>query len=332
MSPGWGRRRRSRQLPRPWRPPPAYVNSSRILPRHRRVSDAVHGGRLAVSVCQSAVGTLPPARNPSPRNWKSTNAANRPSVPRTCSSTCGSTWWRCCSSSSTSKSRSSFRGPRCLGKPRTWPTLDWRSSRRPRVEQLALTRPARLLYRELGVAAPQVPTTVPATPARVAVADAAVARRDHQAECSTTGVGHDRRHRPVLRGAAGRVRLRLETRRSGLGARRWPRAIGGELIPATPRSHRRSVRETTDSHAEATWNDECCCSTCRNPAGEVRRQDRRSQPRSASIPGSRCRPATCWKSADSSRRTPQWQFNLLNCITGVDYLHVDPKKAAKAGW
>lgn len=29
---------------------------------------------------------------------------------------------------------------------------------------------------------------------------------------------------------------------------------------------------------------------------------------------------------------PRWEFNLLNCITGVDYLHVDPKKAAKAGW
>jgi NADH-quinone oxidoreductase subunit C len=28
----------------------------------------------------------------------------------------------------------------------------------------------------------------------------------------------------------------------------------------------------------------------------------------------------------------QWRFDLLNCITGVDYLHTDPKKAAKAGW
>lgn len=26
------------------------------------------------------------------------------------------------------------------------------------------------------------------------------------------------------------------------------------------------------------------------------------------------------------------QFNMLNCITVVDYLHVDPKKAAKADW
>lgn len=26
------------------------------------------------------------------------------------------------------------------------------------------------------------------------------------------------------------------------------------------------------------------------------------------------------------------QFDMLNCITVVDYLHTDPKKAAKAGW
>jgi len=32
------------------------------------------------------------------------------------------------------------------------------------------------------------------------------------------------------------------------------------------------------------------------------------------------------------RDEPRLQFNLLNCITGVDYLHTDPKKAAKATW
>ena len=26
------------------------------------------------------------------------------------------------------------------------------------------------------------------------------------------------------------------------------------------------------------------------------------------------------------------QFNLLNCISGVDYFHADAKKQAKAGW
>jgi len=29
---------------------------------------------------------------------------------------------------------------------------------------------------------------------------------------------------------------------------------------------------------------------------------------------------------------PRLQFNLLNCITGVDYFHSDPKKAAKSPW
>lgn len=28
----------------------------------------------------------------------------------------------------------------------------------------------------------------------------------------------------------------------------------------------------------------------------------------------------------------QWQLDLLNCITAVDYLHTDPKKAAKVDW
>jgi NADH-quinone oxidoreductase subunit C len=29
---------------------------------------------------------------------------------------------------------------------------------------------------------------------------------------------------------------------------------------------------------------------------------------------------------------PDLQFDMLNCITGVDYFEPDPKKAAKAGW
>ena len=29
---------------------------------------------------------------------------------------------------------------------------------------------------------------------------------------------------------------------------------------------------------------------------------------------------------------PQWQVDMLNCITAVDYLHTDPKKAAKVDW
>jgi NADH-quinone oxidoreductase subunit C len=32
------------------------------------------------------------------------------------------------------------------------------------------------------------------------------------------------------------------------------------------------------------------------------------------------------------RDEPDLQFNYLNCITGVDYLETDPKKAAKAGF
>ena len=32
------------------------------------------------------------------------------------------------------------------------------------------------------------------------------------------------------------------------------------------------------------------------------------------------------------KHDPNWQFNLLNCITVVDYFEPDPKKAAKAGW
>jgi NADH-quinone oxidoreductase subunit C len=29
---------------------------------------------------------------------------------------------------------------------------------------------------------------------------------------------------------------------------------------------------------------------------------------------------------------PRWQLDMLNCITAVDYLHTDPKKAAKVDW
>ena len=32
------------------------------------------------------------------------------------------------------------------------------------------------------------------------------------------------------------------------------------------------------------------------------------------------------------RDEPSLQFNVLNCITGVDYFHTDPKKAAKSPW
>ncbi len=32
------------------------------------------------------------------------------------------------------------------------------------------------------------------------------------------------------------------------------------------------------------------------------------------------------------RDDPDLRFNMLNCISGVDYFHSDPKKAAKAPW
>lgn len=32
------------------------------------------------------------------------------------------------------------------------------------------------------------------------------------------------------------------------------------------------------------------------------------------------------------KEEPTLQFDLLNCISGVDYFEVDPKKAAKTGW
>jgi len=32
------------------------------------------------------------------------------------------------------------------------------------------------------------------------------------------------------------------------------------------------------------------------------------------------------------RDEPKYRFDYLSCISGVDYLHTDPKKAAKASW
>jgi NADH-quinone oxidoreductase subunit C len=32
------------------------------------------------------------------------------------------------------------------------------------------------------------------------------------------------------------------------------------------------------------------------------------------------------------KHDPELRYNLLNCITAVDYLHTDPKKAAKVDW
>jgi len=32
------------------------------------------------------------------------------------------------------------------------------------------------------------------------------------------------------------------------------------------------------------------------------------------------------------RDEPALQYDMLNCISGVDYLHTDPKKAAKSAW
>ena len=32
------------------------------------------------------------------------------------------------------------------------------------------------------------------------------------------------------------------------------------------------------------------------------------------------------------KQDPELQLNMLNCITAVDYLHTDPKKAAKSAW
>ena len=45
----------------------------------------------------------------------------------------------------------------------------------------------------------------------------------------------------------------------------------------------------------------------------------------------RSRP-TCWRSAGSCGTTRGCSFELLNCISGVDYLEPDPKKAPKAGF
>ena len=32
------------------------------------------------------------------------------------------------------------------------------------------------------------------------------------------------------------------------------------------------------------------------------------------------------------KKDPQFRFDMLNCITAVDYFHTDPKKAAKSEW
>lgn len=32
------------------------------------------------------------------------------------------------------------------------------------------------------------------------------------------------------------------------------------------------------------------------------------------------------------KNSPEWRFDLLNCITAVDFFEPDPKKAAKTGW
>ena len=32
------------------------------------------------------------------------------------------------------------------------------------------------------------------------------------------------------------------------------------------------------------------------------------------------------------KEDPRWQLDMLNCITAVDYLHTDHKKAAKVDW
>ncbi len=51
-----------------------------------------------------------------------------------------------------------------------------------------------------------------------------------------------------------------------------------------------------------------------------------------SIPGSKSRRPACRRSCLYFRDEPDLRFNLLNCISGVDYCEPDPKKAAKAGF
>ena len=43
-------------------------------------------------------------------------------------------------------------------------------------------------------------------------------------------------------------------------------------------------------------------------------------------------PAGIVEVSEYLRDAPELQFDMLNCVTCVDYLHTDPKKAAKAGW
>ena len=43
-------------------------------------------------------------------------------------------------------------------------------------------------------------------------------------------------------------------------------------------------------------------------------------------------PAGLTEVCQSLKEDPDLEFNMLNCISAVDYFHADPKKAAKAGW
>ncbi len=51
-----------------------------------------------------------------------------------------------------------------------------------------------------------------------------------------------------------------------------------------------------------------------------------------SIRGSRSRPTGLVEVCRYLRDEPDLRFDMLNCITGVDYFEPDPKKAAKADW
>ena len=65
---------------------------------------------------------------------------------------------------------------------------------------------------------------------------------------------------------------------------------------------------------------------------QVRRQDHRREPRGdRSLDRSRARrPAS--RSASYLRDEPDLRFDMLNCISGVDYFEPDAKKAAKVDW
>ena len=65
---------------------------------------------------------------------------------------------------------------------------------------------------------------------------------------------------------------------------------------------------------------------------EVRRQDHRLEPARTSIRGSKSRRTASSTSASICATSPTCAFDYLNCITGVDYLQPDEKKAAKSEW